>query len=66
MDAFFHTTFGFCMWDLAALLVLLALVVALIVHIVHAKRREARLEDQLSEKMAIDAMPDALDEDDLL
>lgn len=45
MHQYFHTTFGFCMWDILALIVLLVMVVTLIVHIVKQKKRRDELED---------------------
>ncbi len=52
MHEYFHTKFGFCMWDIGALIVLIAMVVILVVHIVNQKKREQEFEDELSEKMA--------------
>lgn len=56
MDAFFHSTFGFCFWDL---LVLIGLVILLAVLFFASKRqreRERELEEQLAEKLAKDAV----------
>ena len=50
MHQYFHTTFGFCMWDILALIVLAAMVVTLIVHIYKQKRRQSKLEDELEEQ----------------
>ena len=52
MHEYFHTTFGFCLWDVAALIVLVAMVVVLVAHIIRQKKRERDFEDELSEKMA--------------
>lgn len=52
MHEYFHTTFGFCLWDICALIVLVAMVVVLVVHIVKQKKRERDFEDELSEKLA--------------
>lgn len=52
MHEYFHTRFGFCMWDIGALILLVAMVVVLVVHIIRQKKRENDLEDELSEKMA--------------
>ena len=52
MHEYFHTTFGFCLWDAAALVVLVAMVVVLATHIVRQKKRERDFEDELSEKLA--------------
>lgn len=54
MHEYFHTKFGFCPWDLGALLALAAIVIVLVVHIIRQKKREHELEDELSEKMADD------------
>ena len=48
----FHTQFGFCPWDIAALLVLVAMVVVLVVHNIRQKKRERDFEGELSEKLA--------------
>ena len=52
MHEYFHTRFGFCLWDVCALIVLAAMVVILIVHVVRQRKRESDFEDELSEKMA--------------
>ena len=52
MHEYFHTKFGFCMWDIGALIVLIAMIVVLVVHIIRQKKREQDFEDELSEKMA--------------
>lgn len=52
MHEYFHTRFGFCLWDIGALIALAAIVVVLVVHIIRQKKRENELEDELSEKMA--------------
>ena len=48
----FHTQFGFCLWDVVALLALVAMVVVLVVHNVRQKKRELDFENELSEKLA--------------
>ena len=40
------------MWDIGALIVLIAMIVVLVVHIIRQKKREQDFEDELSEKMA--------------
>ena len=52
MHEYFHTRFGFCLWDIGALIALAAMVIVLVVHIVRQKKREKDLEDGRSEKMA--------------
>lgn len=52
MHEYFHTRFGFCLWDAAALAVLVLMVAVLAVHIVRHRKRERDFEDELSEKMA--------------
>ena len=47
MHAYFHTTFGFCLWDLLALIVLAVMIVVLVVHIVKQRRREKDFEKDL-------------------
>ena len=55
MHEVFHTKFGFCPWDIAAVIVLVALVAVLVVHVVKQKRREHKLEDALNEKQEAEA-----------
>lgn len=55
MHEAFHTKFGFCPWDIAALIVLVALIAVLAVHIVKQSRREKKLEDELNEKLEAEA-----------
>ena len=52
MSEMIHTTLGFCMWDIPALIILLAMVVVLIVHMVKQKKREKSMEDELASSMA--------------
>ena len=52
MHQYFHTRFGFCLWDIAALLVLVAIVIVLITHNSRQKKREIDFENELSEKLA--------------
>ena len=52
MHEYFHTKFGFCLWDAAALAVMVVMVIVLIAHVVRQKKRESDFEDELSEKMA--------------
>lgn len=52
MHEYFHTAFGFCLWDVGALLLLVAMIVVLAVHIVRQKKREREFEEELSERMA--------------
>ena len=48
MHQYFHTTFGFCLWDLLALIVFAVIVVVLVVHIRNQKKRQKELEEQLA------------------
>ncbi len=43
-----HTVFGFCWWDLPALIVLICVVAAFAVQRHKLKKQEKELEDQLS------------------
>jgi hypothetical protein len=43
-----HTKFGFCWWDLAALVVLVAVVVIFVMKYVNMKTKQRDLEDQVS------------------
>lgn len=52
MHTYFHTTFGFCLWDLLAVVVLAAMVVVLVLHIYKQRRREKDFEDELAAKDA--------------
>ena len=52
MHEYFHTKFGFCMWDVGALILLAAVIVVLVVHVIRQKKRERDLEDELSDQMA--------------
>ena len=52
MHQYFHTNFGFCLWDLAALLVLVVMVVALVVHASRQKKRLKDFEEELSDQQA--------------
>ena len=52
MHTYFHTTFGFCLWDLLALFVLVAMVIVLAVHITKQKKRQKELEKQLEARRA--------------
>ena len=52
MHEYFHTRFGFCMWDAGALILLAAVVVILAVHVVRQKKRESEFEAELADKMA--------------
>lgn len=49
---FTHSTLGFCIWDIPALIVLIAIVVVFIVHRHNQKKREKDFEDQLAERWA--------------
>ncbi|MBI4856903.1 MAG: hypothetical protein HY818_09195 [Acetobacterium woodii] len=49
---FTHSTLGFCIWDIPALIVLIAIVVIFIVHRHNQKKREKDFEDQLAERWA--------------
>lgn len=52
MHTYFHTTLGFCLWDVLALVVLVAIVAVLAVHIVKQRKREKDFEDELAEKQS--------------
>ena len=52
MHQYFHTSLGFCIYDLLALIVLAAMVVILVVHIHNQKKRQVALEQQVAEKKA--------------
>lgn len=53
---FAHTSLGFCMWDIPALIVLAAMVVVFAVHRHKQKKREKDFEDQLAELTADETM----------
>ncbi len=57
MHQYFHTTFGFCLWDILALIVLVLLVVVLVVHIVRQKKRQHDLEKQLNKNGTLPGSP---------
>lgn len=48
-NIFAHTRFAFCWWDLPALIILVAVIVAFAVKNHNMKKEEKDLEDQLSE-----------------
>lgn len=52
MHEYFHTRFGFCLWDAGALAVLALIVVVLAVHIVRQNKRERDFVDELTAQMA--------------
>ena len=52
MHEYFHTKFGFCLWDIGALIVLAVMIIVLVVHMARQKKRESDFEDELSAKMA--------------
>ncbi len=52
MHEFFHTKFGFCMWDAGALVLLAAVVILLAAHVVRQRKREREFEAELADKMA--------------
>ena len=49
MHQYFHTVFGFCLWDVLALGVLAAIVAVLAVHVA-ARRRQNKLEQELENR----------------
>ena len=49
---FTHSTLGFCMWDIPALIVLIAVCVIFAVHRHNQKKREQEFEEQLAERWA--------------
>lgn len=51
-----HTRFGFCWWDIPALIVLLVVIVVFLVKRHEMKKEEKDLEDQLSALYAEDTM----------
>ena len=50
MHQSFHTTFGFCLWDILAPIVFVIIAVTLIVHFYKQKKRQNELEDELEEQ----------------
>ena len=52
MHQYFHTTLGFCLWDILALIVFVALVVVLGVHIYKQKKRQKAMEEELAAKQS--------------
>lgn len=42
-----NTTLGFCMWDIPALIVLIAIVAVFVVHQVRHKKRQKEFDEQL-------------------
>ena len=50
MHQYFHDTFGFCLWAVLAMIVLIAIVVALVVHIIKQKQRQDKLEKNVAER----------------
>lgn len=52
MHSYFHDRFGFCIWDVGALIVLIVMIVVLVVHMVRQKKREQEFEEKLSAQMA--------------
>ena len=48
MHQYFHTTLGFCLWDVLALIVLVVIVAVLAVHIYRQKKRQNEFEDELA------------------
>jgi protein-S-isoprenylcysteine O-methyltransferase Ste14 len=49
---FSHSVLGICMWDLPALIVLIAIIVTFVVHRAMMKKRENELENELADKYA--------------
>ncbi len=52
MHEYFHTRFGFCLWDIGAAAALAAIVIILVVHTVRQRKREQDFEAELSAQMA--------------
>ena len=50
MHQYFHTAFGFCLWDALALGVLAAIVAVLAVHMVTRRRRQNKLKQELENR----------------
>lgn len=44
-----HTVFGWCIWDLPALIVLVAIVVIFVVHTNKMKQREKQFSEELAQ-----------------
>lgn len=63
MHELFHTRFGFCLWDVGALVILVLIVVILAVHIVRQNRRERDFADELSAQMAEQAVDHRIKQD---
>lgn len=49
---FLDISFGWCTWDLPALLLVVAMTVVFVVHQVQMRRRERKFEDELADRMA--------------
>lgn len=52
MHEYLHSRFGFCLWDVGSLVILVLMVAVLAVHIVRQRKRERDFEDELSAQMA--------------
>lgn len=55
-----HTRFGFCWWDIPALIILIAVIVVYAVKIRNMKEEQKELEDLLSEFGAEEAVAEEL------
>lgn len=53
-----HTTFGFCLWDLPAVVILIIVIAAFVWKLHDMKQQERELEDQISGLYADDAAAD--------
>ena len=53
---FEHTVFGFCWWDLLALIILIVVIAVFVMKRHDMKKEEKELEDQLSELYANDTV----------
>ena len=51
MDTFIHTALGYCIWDIPALILLIAMVVICLIHIKKQKKREQEFEEELARKI---------------
>lgn len=49
-------SFGWCAWDLPALLLVVAMTVVFVIHQVQMRRRERKFEDELADRMANDLL----------
>lgn len=56
-----HTRLGFCLWDIPAVIILVAIIVFFIVKAKKMKEEQEELEDQIAKLYADDSMADVAD-----